>query len=79
MFWFGICLLVAAIIVAVFTAKESYSVLFGGVGFLQIVSSFFVGSMERSQKAISDLVQVEVAYLNYFEQIALWLTFPTLQ
>jgi hypothetical protein len=72
MFYFGIFLLLTAVFVAIFTEKESYSILFGGIGFLQIVSSFFVGSMERSQKAISDLIQVEVAYLNYFEQVALW-------
>jgi hypothetical protein len=72
MFYFGIFLLLSAIYVAVYTDKSAYSILFGGVGFLQIVASFFIGSMERSQKAISDLIQVEVIYLNYFEQVALW-------
>lgn len=77
MFWFGIILLLIAIGVGIFTDKEAYSVIFGGVGFLQIVSSFFVGSMERSQKAISDLVQIEIVYLNYFEQVALWENFAS--
>jgi len=72
MFWFGIALIVVAVGAGYITDKEMYSVLFGGVGFLQIVASFFVGSMQRSQKAISDLIQVEVAYLNYFEQVTLW-------
>jgi hypothetical protein len=72
MFWVGICLIFVAVVVGYVTDKSAYTVLFGGVGFLQIVASFFVGSMQRSQKAISDLVQVEIAYLNYFEQTTLW-------
>lgn len=72
MFFFGIVLIAIAVYQGYTTDKAAYSVLFGGVGFLQIVASFFVGSMQRSQKAISDLIQVEVAYLNYFEQVTLW-------
>jgi len=72
MFGFGIGLIVVAVVVGYVTDKSAYTVLFGGVGFLQIVASFFVGSMQRSQKAVSDLVQVEIAYLNYFEQTTLW-------
>ncbi len=49
-----------------------YSVLFGGIGFAELVSSFFIGAMQRSQKSVSDLVQVEVSFLNYFEQVSLW-------
>ena len=72
MFGFGIFLIISAMIVEIFTDESAYSVLFGGVGFLQIIASFFVGSMQRSQKAISDLIQVEIAFLNYFEQTTLW-------
>lgn len=77
MFGFGIILIIIAVAVGFFTDKEVYSALFGGVGFLQIVASFFVGSMQRSQKAISDLIQVEIAYLNYFEQVTLWEQYAT--
>jgi len=72
MFWVGIGLIVVAVIGGYVTDKSAYTVLFGGVGFLQIVASLFVGSMQRSQKAVSDLVQVEIVYMNYFEQTTLW-------
>jgi hypothetical protein len=72
MFIFGILLICAAVAVSYSKDNASYSILFGGVGFLQIVASFFIGAMTRSQNAVSDLVQVEIAYLNYFEQVTLW-------
>lgn len=72
MFIFGAALICVAIVVSYSENNSAYSYLFGGVGFLQMVSSFFVGSMERSQKAISDLVQVEIAYLDFFEQVTIW-------
>lgn len=72
MFYFGVLLITIAVIVGLVDGNGSYSIVFGGVGLVQIIASFFVGSMERAQKAISDLIQIEVTYLNYFEQINLW-------
>lgn len=72
MFYFGIFLITIAVIVGLVNGNGGYSVVFGGVGLIQVVASFFVGSMERSQKAISDLIQIEITFLNYFEQVNLW-------
>jgi len=72
MFVFGVILIGVAVYVSYSEKNSAYSILFGGVGFLQIVASFFVGSFQRAQKAVSDLVQIEIAYLNYFEQVSLW-------
>ena len=72
MFVFGVILIGVAVYVSYSEKNSAYSILFGGVGFLQIVASFFVGSFQRAQNAVSDLVQIEIAYLNYFEQVSLW-------
>ncbi|MCK9632041.1 MAG: hypothetical protein M0R30_10395 [Methanoregula sp.] len=72
MFFFGVFLLITAAVVGMVKGDGGYAIIFGGVGLVQIIASFFVGSMERSQKAISDLVQIEIAYLSYFEQVNLW-------
>jgi hypothetical protein len=72
MFVFGIVLIFVAVYVSYLKNDAVYGLLFGSVGFLQIVASFFIGAMTRSQNAVSTLVQVEIAYLNYFEQVTLW-------
>lgn len=72
MFFFGIVLISVAVYGGYTNMSPMYSVLFGGIGFAELVSSFFIGAMQRSQKSVSDLVQVEVSFLNYFEQVSLW-------
>lgn len=72
MFAFGIVLIFVAVCVSYLKSDAAYGLLFGSVGFLQIVASFFIGAMTRSQNAVSNLVQVEIAYFNYFEQVTLW-------
>ncbi|MFA5332171.1 MAG: hypothetical protein WC342_07310 [Methanoregula sp.] len=72
MFFFGLILISVAVYGGFTGMSDVYALLFGGVGFADIVASFFVGAMQRSQNSVSDLVQVEIAFLNYFEQVRLW-------
>ncbi len=72
MFFFGIVLISVAVYAGYSNMSPMYSVLFGGIGFAELVASFFIGAMQRSQKSISDLVQIEITFLNYFEQVTLW-------
>lgn len=72
MFFFGLILISVAVYGGFTGMSDVYAVLFGGVGFADIVASFFIGAMQRSQNSVSDLVQVEIAFLNYFEQVRLW-------
>ena len=72
MFFFGIILISVAVYAGYSNMSPMYSVLFGGIGFAELVASFFIGAMQRSQKSISDLVQVEITFLNFFEQVTLW-------
>ncbi len=72
MFFFGIVLISVAVYAGYSNMSPMYSALFGGIGFAELVASFFIGAMQRSQKSISDLVQVEITFLNFFEQVTLW-------
>ena len=72
MFFFGMILISVAVYGGFTNMNPVYGILFGGVGFADLVATFFIGAMQRSQKSISDLVQIEIAFLNYFEQVALW-------
>lgn len=72
MFFFGIVLISIAVYASFTNMSPMYSILFGGIGFAELVSTFFIGAMQRSQKSVSDLVQVEISFLNYFEQVTLW-------
>jgi len=39
------------------------------------VALFLFGPIERTQNGLSNLVQVEIAFMNYFEQITFWETY----
>jgi hypothetical protein len=46
-----------------------------GLGAVNFVALFLFGPIERTQNGLSNLVQVEIAFMNYFEQITFWETF----
>jgi hypothetical protein len=48
---------------------------FGGLGTVTFISIFILTPMEKSQNAFSSLVQVEISFMNHFEQVSLWETF----
>lgn len=75
MFGVGISLFVFAAFYAAFAERKIYSLLFGGLGTLSFAVLFLLGPIERSQNALSNLVQVEISFMNYFEQIGFWETF----
>lgn len=49
--------------------------MFGGLGTVTFISIFILTPMEKSQNAFSSLVQVEISFMNHFEQVSLWETF----
>jgi hypothetical protein len=71
MFGTGIVLFVASGIVGVFSAGAS-AVLLGALGGATFVTLFLTGPLEKSQTALSNLVQVEAAFMNHFEQMTYW-------
>ena len=75
MFIVGISLFLFAAIYAVFSKEKVYSLIFGGLGTISFITLFLLGSIEKSQVALSNLVQVEISFMNYFEQISFWETY----
>jgi len=75
MFAVGIMLFVFAAFYAAFSKEKIYSLIFGGLGTVSFITLFLLGSIEKSQNALSNLVQVEVSFMSYFEQITFWETF----
>jgi hypothetical protein len=53
-------------------SDKGYTVLFAGMGAATFAALFFTGPIEKTQTALSNLVQAEVGFMNYFEQITLW-------
>jgi hypothetical protein len=51
---------------------KAYAFLFAGLGAATFVALFLTGPIEKTQSALSNLVQAEVGFMNYFEQITLW-------
>jgi hypothetical protein len=79
MFAVGLLIFAAGAIDGLFIAhKKVYPLAFSGLGATTFVAVFLAGSIERTQNALSNLVQVEVAFMNYFEQLGIWESFATL-
>jgi hypothetical protein len=72
MFFTGITLFVGASVYGVISKETAQSALIAGLGIVNFVALFLLGPIERTQTALSNLVQVEIAFMNYFEQITFW-------
>ncbi len=72
MFITGIGLFIFSALYAVLAQEKVYSLLFGGLGVASFVTLFLLGPVERIQKALSNLVQVEIAFMSFFDQIVWW-------
>jgi len=70
MFVVGIGLFLFAAFYAVFANEKVYSLLFGGMGVASFVAMFVLGPIDKTQKALSNLVQVEIAFMTYFDQLS---------
>jgi hypothetical protein len=73
MFVLGIALFAVAAAYGVLSNdNKGYTFLFAGMGAGSFAVLFLTGPIEKTQIALSNLVQVEVAFMNYFEQITIW-------
>jgi hypothetical protein len=75
LFGVGIGLFLFAALYAVISSEKIYSLVFGGLGTVTFISLFILTPMEKSQNALSNLVQVEISFMNYFEQMSFWENF----
>jgi hypothetical protein len=72
LFGFGLALFALAAGWGVFADQKVYSIVFGGLGTAAFVAVFLTGPIEKTQAALSNLVQGEIAFMNFFEQITMW-------
>ncbi|HEX7630701.1 MAG TPA: hypothetical protein VF388_01105 [Lacunisphaera sp.] len=72
MFFTGIALFLCAAAYGAFFKDTHYTLVLAGLGAANFVALFVLGPIERTQTALSNLVQVEIAFMNYFEQITFW-------
>jgi hypothetical protein len=75
MFGVGIGLFLYAAYLATSTHAQVYSLLFGGLGAANFVALFMLNPIDRTQKALANLVQVQVVFMTYFDQISWWEAF----
>ncbi len=72
MFVVGIALFLFAGLYTVFAEQKIYSLVFCGLGAASFVALFLLGPIDKTQRALSNLVQAEVAFMNYFDQLTFW-------
>jgi hypothetical protein len=71
MFGVGILLFVSAAAYAA-AFRTTASIIFGGLGVATFVTLFLTGPIEKSQVALSNLVQVQILFLGFQEQATYW-------
>lgn len=71
-FVMGVALFTFSAIYALYAREKVYSLLFGGLGVSSFVTSFLLNTPVKTQKALSNLVQTEMAFMNFIEQQFLW-------
>jgi hypothetical protein len=52
--------------------QAAFAAFLTGAGFTGTVASFCIGSMQRIQKSVSDLANLELVMNNYYQQVCLW-------
>jgi hypothetical protein len=72
MFFTGIALFVGAAVYGVISKATTQPIFIASLGAANFIALFLFGPIERTQIALSNLVQVEIAFMNYFEQITFW-------
>jgi hypothetical protein len=69
MFCMGVGLFLFAAGYGVVSRNLTFTAAFAGLGTASFVALFILGPIDKSQDALSNLIQAEVAFMNYFEQI----------
>ncbi len=73
MFAVGLGLFVVSGMYGTFFAEDKvYPLAFSGLGAGTFVALFLTGAIAKTQNALSNLVQVEIAFMDFFEQIRMW-------
>jgi hypothetical protein len=72
----GLALFVFAAVYASLADAKAYSLVFAGLGASSFVALFIVRPYEDAQIALSNMIQGEMAFMAFFEQIRMWANYP---
>jgi hypothetical protein len=70
MFWMGVSLFAFAVFYSAVFHDLQYGGAFAGLGTASFVGFFVLGPIQKTQVALSNLIQAEIAFMNYFEQMS---------
>lgn len=76
LFTTGLALFVFAALYATLADAKAYSLVFAGLGASSFVALFIVRPYEDAQVALSNMIQGEMAFMAFFEQIRMWANYP---
>jgi ABC-type multidrug transport system fused ATPase/permease subunit len=71
-FFSGLILIMIAAITGLFLQKETFSLIFGGLGTLFVFTIFLMKPKEEIQIALSNLLQAEIIFLDFHNQMYFW-------
>jgi hypothetical protein len=71
MFWMGVSMFGFAVVYAAVFRNLNFTGVFAGLGTASFIGFFFLGPIQKTQVALSNLIQAEIAFMNYFEQMSL--------
>jgi hypothetical protein len=69
MFSMGVGLFLFAAIYGALSRNLTFTAAFAGLGAASFVALFMLGPIDKTQDALSNLIQAEVAFMNYFDQM----------
>lgn len=69
MFCMGVGLFLFAAIYGARSHNLTFTATFAGLGAASFVALFMLGPIDKTQDALSNLIQAEVAFMNYFDQM----------
>nr|WP_319377195.1 hypothetical protein [uncultured Methanoregula sp.] len=72
MFVTGIGLFIFAALYGAFAQQLTYTFVFAGLGAANFIALFILKPMDKSQEALSNLLQAEIAFMNHSNQLSLW-------
>jgi hypothetical protein len=68
----GISMFLFTSISSLVKGLELYSIAFGSLGIASFVSFFIFSPVSKVQSALSNLLQAEILYMNFWDQIHFW-------
>lgn len=72
MFGAGVGLFIFAAVYGAVSGRLLYAAVFGGLGTGTFVALFLSGAIDKTQNALSNLVQVDIALSSFLEQVSFW-------